>query len=276
MKGLVVGAGPAGLLSAWALRTAQWDVTIVDRDCGFYPGRIFSLQYLHDPCGLDSVRSFDLEYVVMGEDCALEASSNEEEYQEAVAQFYNLKLGRPIDSENSTQFLWRSPVKVWSLKDAYRSLWQIFKNKMLIHQMSWDRIVDKTAMYDVVVSTVPLDKLLPAMTWPVRVGRIAMDWVPSYLEREDDVCLYNVDSEVPWYRATVMDGGKATEFVKDPDSAWLEQNGVPSLHPLRKVDSGASLPQLPANLLLTGRWGSWDPAKLTHHAYQDTLEFVSR
>lgn len=279
MKALIAGAGPAGLLAAWGLirEDPGADIQIMDRDISFHPERIFSLQYLHHPCELDTqIREFQLTYKVQGDAQALSASANNDEYRHAVGQLYNAKLDREITDENSTRFLWNSPVLVWSLRDAYRVLATYFKDKMVPRELTWQNIVAACSLYDVVISTIPLNKLFPDRTWPVRTGLIAMNWTPVPLQ--ENTCVYDINYYTPWYRATQLDGGKATEFRNlkyTGDMMWLKEFMVPPLQKLYKVERGAALPaDLPSNLLLTGRWGSWDPDKLTHHAFWDARHFV--
>lgn len=268
IKSLVIGAGPAGLLAAWALRSAGAEVLIWDRDPAYHPEKIVSLQYLHEPCGLENrgVRSLNLRYALHPKPLGI---FDIEMFKTAIRKDYNRKLGRPLEDENSTRFLWESPVTVWSLKDAYRILHREFKAVILPYSIEgWERLYAVADFYDLVVSTVPLDRLIPEGHWPVRLGRIALNWRPMSLPAE--TCVYNLEPEVPWYRVTNLDGGVATEFVDKPSLT----EALPMLLPLRKVEAGAVIPEHPKNLLLTGRWGSWNPTKLTHHAYADTQEWL--
>lgn len=293
MNVLVLGAGPAGLLAAWGARTCDVGdvhVTIWDRDTAFHPERIFSLQYMHDPCDVPGATSLELSYssdlcscgiyLAQGshtEPCVLARGEAGSRRQAKV--LYNLKLNRPMDEENSTRFLFETPVKVWSLKSGYAWLYQYFQPVMERHEVTWGLLLEESKSWDVVINTVPLDKLRPDLGWPVRRGLIAMGWVP--MELPENSCVYSLDPDVPWYRATYLDGGKATEFVYH-DISDAAKAMIFNLRPLRKVADNSLLTQisaielLPSNLVFTGRWGAWDSKLLTHHAYYAGKEAVRK
>jgi len=249
----VLGAGPAGLLAAWgAVKEGVGTLVIGDRDTSYRPGRIFSLQYLHDPCGLEfAARRIHLHYDVDPSPVLLETS---------LQYAYNRKLGRPDDEENSTRFLFESPVNVWSLKDAYYWLYRSLATAMIQDEVDFDRILNICENYDLVISTIPLDLLFPHMEWPVRETLITPGFAPLVIPR--NTCLYNLEPTVPWYRITHLDGGLSAEWISkgdyDPDV----------FQKLRKVVKAPKYPPLPNNLVLAGRWGTWDPKALTHDAYQ--------
>lgn len=269
-RALIIGAGPAGLLAAHGAWTAGAEVSILDAHPAYRPGTIFSLQYLHEPCGLElAVRRMLLFY-----------RTTERSWPgydpDRAREAYNRKLGRPEGEENSTRFLFNTPVAVWSLKDAYRTLWSMYKGMIREQPVTWSQLIQYCEIYDVVISTAPLDKLLPDLVWPVRTGLIAMGWLP--FEVEHNTCVYSLDPDVLWYRATRLDGGMATEFIRRSDTAGVDimlRPGWPTVQPLRKVkDHRNVIGPRPGNLTLTGRWGSWDPAKLTHDAYKDARRAV--
>lgn len=261
MRVCVIGAGPAGLLAAHGATMGGADeVLILDSKPAYRPWTIFSLQYLHHPCGMDgAIRQLWLSYEV-------EPKGVEFSKEEARA-LYNRKLGRELNDENSTRFLWENPVGVWSLKDAYRELWKWYRRYVTEHLVRWEDLAEALPRkHDLVVNTAPLNFLRPDLTWPIRAGLIRMDYSP--VERHPrDTCIYNLDPATPWYRATNLDGGLATEYVKGAEII---------AQPLRKVVTHSNSLDLPANVLLTGRWGSWHAEKLTHHAYLETREATRR
>lgn len=296
MEVLVLGAGPAGLLAAWAALKANAQVTIYDTDIAYRPDRIFSLQYMHLPCDVPDVKELKLHYKAVrgtsgGEiQSSLQYEKMSRTYRDMIKRMYNDKLGRPLDEENSTRFLFETPTQVWSLKSAYFTLHTIMSNSLQCSvervwpPLKWIDLADLAKQFDLVVSTVPLDKLRPDLTWPVRTGWVAMDWTPPEFKLDNDTCLYNLQAKDPWYRATNLDGGKATEFIRVVEG-WPETfkqrgwNDV-ALQELRKVADNTALSDLrkletlPANLLFTGRWGSWNPKALTHQAFFDTEEMI--
>jgi hypothetical protein len=284
---IVLGAGPAGLLASWGAFNQGAHVTIYDVDPSYRPERIFSLQYMHHPCDVPGVRDLKLHYQIVGPDgpekLVEERFIDGPSHRDLVKRMYNLKLKRPLDEANSTRFLFDTPTTVWSLRDAYRILYHLFEPSMKrIRPLAWIDVVALSAMFDVIVNTVPLSILRPNLRWPVRTGWIAMDWLP--IDLADDHCLYSLQEADPWYRATNLDGGKATEFV-DPVPGWPSSFkergwGGAALQELRKVAENTVLDDLklnetlPKNLLFTGRWGSWNPKALTHQAYFDTMEMI--
>ena len=262
MKIAIIGAGPAGLLAAWGVYQAGAMPYIIDRDPAYRPDRLFSLQYLHTPCDLptEGLKTLTLRYDVI----------DPFGFPEDWKHLYNFKLGRPRDDENSTKFLSGPPQIVWSLKTAYRYLHHEFEGHIHQDNVTWDRIINAAdTIHKGVINTAPLDRLLPALPWPHRSLLIKHGYTPVE-DHPEDTCVYNLDPKVPWYRATRLDGGTATEFCGVPRG-----EDVKDFQLLRKVVKSDVMPEyLPENLLLTGRWGSWDPAKLTHDAYYDAKKFT--
>lgn len=273
-KVAVIGAGPAGLLAAWgAIQEPEVSVRLFDPNPEYRPDRIFSLQYLHSPVNLQfTARRLRLYYQVQ---YAPGMSDQIYKDREAAKNLYNLKLGRPLNEENSTKFLWDSPVSVYSLKDAYRFLHNHFRSKIQNEKLLFDDIIGPLAEeYDVVVSTAPLDKLFPTRSWPARVSFISMAYTPVKHHAEN-TCVYNLDPDIPWTRATRLDGGTATEWASQPGSVIELDKDVASMtRPLRKVVRADWYPPLPRNVVLAGRWGSWDPSQLTHHAFYKARDAV--
>lgn len=268
----VIGAGPAGLLAAWGIREAGGKPVIYDRDPAYQPGRIFSLQYLHEPCGLLNLRSMRLRYEVDG---AYPSRETDAEERLILQRMYNVKLGRNPIEENSTRFLTEGPQEVWSLKDAYERLHKTFEKDLKTADLSIADIFKMTEEYAGVINTAPLDKLMPGVPWPVRTYFIRHDFTPVE-KHPEDTCVYNLDPNTPWYRATRLDGGTATEYWRIPHGA-VAPDKVSQFRVLRKVVSPTHgwFPT-PSNFLMTGRWGSWDPKKLTHDAYKDAKYFTER
>lgn len=280
----IIGAGPAGLLAAWGAVNAGADsVVIYDRDPAPHPERIFSLQFLHDPCDLDfAVRRMSLHYemepsfeqttFIVSHDVPPDAlyltDSKSPMMKAIVRREYNYKLGRPLEEENSTRFLWETPVTVWSLKEAYAYLRRYFDRDITKREVDWGTIDELAKENDIVISTAPLDKLRPDMEWPTRDSWIRIGYTPIKLK--ENTCVYNLDPDVDWYRTTHLDGGVSTELLM-PEQPEGAEGRV-----LRKVVSAPALPQVRSNVILAGRWGSWDPKALTHHAYHTAKSAVQR
>ena len=255
MRIAICGIGPAGLFAAWAAR--EHDVQLFDVNVDFQPWRIFALQYLHAHCDLpvEARRELQLHYRIDGADGWT---------PDQIKRAYNYKVGRPLADVNSTRFAFEHPKTVFSLKVAYSFLYGAFKDRMVGMKLNAELLTEVFAPgFDLVISTVPLNILFPA--WPLEVSQMWITQDSAPIELQENECVMNVDPALPWTRASRIDGGVATEYVKDV-AKWNLPPGL-NLQKLRKVIKPASYPELPKNVILAGRWGSWDPAPLSHDTY---------
>lgn len=257
----IVGAGPAGLLAAWGAVTTGAEVRIFDPSPD-YPKTILGLQYLHTNCDLPFAarKKLTLKYELVPCEALTQLS---------ISGAYNRKLGRPLDEPNSTRFLDQHyPVEVYSLKTAYEYLHHQFRYDIITRAVTWKEIVvDLAEDFDVVINTAPLDKLLPDWGWPTRDAWIQFS-LPEGVQVPDGTCVYNLDPEVPWYRATHLDGAVSTEYLYAIADGMMDVPG----RLLRKVVKTALPGPLPLNVFLAGRWGSWDPQALTSDAFKVARE----
>ena len=260
MNVAIIGAGPAGLLAAWGAATSGAEVRIFDPNPAPLPDRILGLQYLHELCGLpvEEVRKLELWYQIIPNNPEGGAFIRPQ-----LRRAYNFKLGRPLEEVNSTSHITAGPGHVYSLKDAYTFLHHQFRYDILTRAVTWDEINGELSKdFDIVINTAPLDKLLPQLVWPTRDAWIQFS-LPDDVEVLENTCVYNLDVQVPWYRATNLDGSVSTEMLY-PEG----QLDVPGRLLRKVVKPDHIIGPFRPNVYLAGRWGSWNPHALTSDAYR--------
>lgn len=246
-KVCVIGAGIAGLLAALAADKAGAKVTLYDQ----FPGKAapVGLHYLHDPCGLD-LEPVHVYNIILTKDG--DATPPHVQYAK--------KLNIP--GENSLKDL-AMRVDGWNMQQAYTLLWKRFKDRCEERTVEPKQVIALIKAYDLVVSTIPLQRLIPEVGCsglefkaysgrPPGMGR-------ALLGNTNNVVVYNTDPNYDWYRYSCINGHEWTEGLTKGDHSII-----------KPVNAEFQSPY--PNLLLTGRWGQWKRGVLAHESYYDVIK----
>lgn len=249
---VVLGCGPAGLFAAQAARMAGCDVAIISEK---KKSVIYGAQYLHAP--IPGLMSEAEPFVVHTFRYGLP-----ERYAQRV---YN-------DASRVTS--WNSVVpskEVWDLRTVYDNAWEMFEPSIADQPLDSPTVSELSSMFDLVISTVP--------AWAIcGSGRHKFPSVPIMVKPElqfqlgpypgdSNFVIYNGTTEGLWYRASNVQGHKATEAVAHPallNDGWSlgfkVQDTNCDCHP---------------NVVRAGRMGKWKSGVLTHHAFEDAISAIS-
>lgn len=246
-KVCIIGAGISGLLAALAADEAGAEVTLFDQ----LPGKAthVGLHYLHDPCGLD------LEPVVVYNIVLTNDSDKSEPYLQ-----YAKKLNIPGD--NSLKDL---PLRVdgWNLQQAYNLLWERFKDRCEEHTVEPKQLKSLVKEYNLVVSTIPLQRLIPGVSCFGREFKAYLGRPPGMSRalygNTNNVVVYNTDMDYDWYRYSCINGLEWTEGLVKGDHSIIKPIEPEFKNPY-------------PNLLLTGRWGKWKRGVLAHESYYEVKQ----
>lgn len=245
MKIAVIGGGLVGRLAAWAVMQSGHSPVIFDRmDTAVTPrGFVF----LHDPCGLP----------MKAETIHILEQGTAEAYAEKV---YDGRLtGKQV-----------SFGKYAGVREGYQPAEALAMLNGLQHGMvkdrnfeNWDEILELRENFERVIFTLPINRFFEGR-WLSRRGSVA-----SFKLDEGEVlknfCVYNSNPDIPWHRAGSMFG-----------YAFYEYPVVISGHqPIVKVQPGGSLLPSVERVLFTGRFGRWNKDILSHHAYEQVLEWLA-
>lgn len=238
-----------------ALNSGYNDITLYDPAPKQPDGRSAGVFYLHDHCDIPNIP-----YVTV------------KTYGEGTAEEYARKLYG--DASVRTSFPTQSRFDVvYDGMYVMDWLWRVFSG--YIRPIAIERtysLINACAIYDRVISTMPLDKLYgnamcPSVSAYIATAPAGVDL--AYVE-------YYGDPLNPLYRASAVFGREALEFIPGFDPRKIID---PSAHQLHKVKKVLPMRQPLTighdRLLFAGRYGAWDKKCLTHNVYHNVKEWLS-
>ena len=240
----IVGCGPAGLLAAHAVERAGH--TPVVYSLARKPSPVSGGVFIHQPMPGLHGREPDGQVRLrkLGE-----------------GRWYARKVYGAVDAPTSWDRLREGNMAAWALRPLYDRLWAMYEDVVVEQAVDGAVAAELAASYRLVLNTAPLPSLcVEEHDFPER----QVWWVdkaPSWVRPNEMV--YNGRPEPPWFRSSVVFGVEITEF------------GIEVLRsrPGRKV--------LPTNctchprIKRIGRWGTWTPGVLLHHAYWGAVEAMA-
>jgi len=254
MKVAIIGAGPSGLMAAWATVNLGHSVTLFDKNPEVAT-KNHGVFYLHEDCGLNVREQQTF------------TSHLPRHWSEARARVtYAEKVyGNP---EQPVSFH-RGLERVYHAGDAVTQLKTLFRENICEREFTeLGKVLDLGAFYDRVIVTIPARVLLkgdfqsrPILVRhrPVPMSNFGYVW-------------YNA-GEQDWTRVSQVFETQATEKLVPPEvSLWrfFKSQGYVQVHKVitadRKLWEG-----VPEQVLWTGRYGAWDKSMLTHTVYTDIL-----
>lgn len=260
MRVAILGGGPAGLLAAWAVVDAGHHPIIHERRPHKPDGTTAGVFYLHADCHLP-LRKQNVHVVVSGG--GTDSVERQLAYEEKV-----------YGTRNSTHVSLPTIDLVESAYDGMQALglcWDITHQFIAEHELlGWQHVLAMAERYELVINTIPLNLLLPEKEWKSQEATIYRSDAPL----DESYMLYNVNPAVPWYRASAVFGVFTLEYslaISRTDMREPQRKEGRYVKVRKVIDSPDAMPDLPPNVLLTGRYGAWSKSKLSHHAYYDTM-----
>lgn len=259
LKVLVLGCGPAGLISAYAAeREFQAEVKIMSIK---RPSQLYGCQYLHDAIpGLDIGSPQMVSYQLFG---------TAEGYRKKV--YGSLTLPVPISPQHLP-----GDHLAWDLRRAYSQLWERFGERVIDVRLTPHDIVPMLGdfMPDVAISSMPAPVLCQrgdehafadVKCWAIGDAPELGVSVP-FKPTAPFTVHCNGEPDVSWYRTcNVFDYGT----VEWPAHRKPPFEGVV---PFRKPLSNNC--DCLSSVLRVGRYGTWQKGILSHQAYDATVRKV--
>lgn len=258
----VLGAGPSGLLAAFAAENMGYEVTVLSRAWSGEPIKsdLYGCQYLHNSIPGITGEPVTVRYLLNG---------SGEQYREKV---YGAAWGGAVSPD---EYGPQQEHQAWDLRAAYDKLWKRWSARIVPAHL--DPVYARALSNDrhvLVLSTVPLPVLCsdPEQHKFHTQDIWAMGTAPGnelpYRAPENTVECNGHDSP-RWYRAATVFGHSTLEWpagVKPPVS------GVASVRKPLKTDcdcwQGKSWHRL-------GRYGQWRKGVLVHQAYDQTVKVLA-
>lgn len=247
MRIAILGCGPAGLIAAHA----AVGFTEVNEDIDIFSRKVKSLmpgaQYLHER--IPGVTPYEpdgyLQFIKLGDGAG---------YAEKV--YGNRNAPVSWDKYEEGHF------PAWSLAETYDKLWGAWEPCIQDFEFTGRVVHEIAARYDVVLSTIP------APLWCGGKQRCEFPKAKVYFtpnrwrDCEENMIIYNGESNVSWYRTSSIFGHDSTEWATQPT-----QEHTVGWKPVR-----TNCQCNPRNVVRLGRFGKWDKQVLVHHAYQETKD----
>jgi hypothetical protein len=243
---MILGCGPAGLISAHAASSLGAEIAILSKNRkSFMKGA----QYLHEPVlGITKDEPFNVTYNLWG---------SEESYRMKV-------YGRNWDGEVSPGTLTQSH-QAWDIRQTYDTLWDTYSGAITDWEASTAslNIAIQKAKPDLVISSIPS----PLLCNKGHTFRSENVWATDRCmvpDIEDNTVVCN-GVEIPrWYRASKIQGWGNTEWP----SGGMRPPFQPMWDVVKPLEHNCTC--FPG-LLRVGRYGAWKKGILSHEAFQATI-----
>jgi hypothetical protein len=241
----IIGCGPAGLLAAHAVVQAGHTPHVYSDTAR--PSPVTGGVYLHTSVpGISNGRPDGLiKFSKLGD-----------------GEVYATKVYGHAQARTSWQRLQQGNHPAWALRPVYAALWGLYGAAVSRLAVGSTVAADLAAAYPLVLSSAPLPELCGAgHEFPARevwYMDTAVDGV------QDQSMVYSGRWCDQWFRSSrVFDVG-VTEYPRHVEGARRGRKVLPTTctcHP---------------RIVRIGRWGTWTPGVLIHHAYERTLDAVHK
>lgn len=238
----ILGCGPAGLLTAWAVEQAGFCPVIFSiPEKSKMPGA----QFLHKPIpGLtDPAPDLRINFVKLGS-------------REGYAQ----KVYGRRDAPTSWDAFPEGPRAAWALAPVYDRLWDRYRGEVVEGEILARTLDGIESRFQRAFSTIPVQVLCEHSL--AHQFRWADVWIRSAPARRmgHDFIEYNGNPGIGHYRASRINGELSQEFG----------HRVGGAHPGRKpLDTNCDCRPFFHRL---GRFGKWSKGVLVHHAYEEARD----
>lgn len=254
---LILGCGPAGLISAWAALSTGAEVIIVSSK---KKSDLFGCQYLHEKLPDLPLRSEQIDYVVRG---------TYEQYREKV--YGDKPIPVPI-----SPVLYEGPARAYDIRSAYEMLWNVFGDAIEDAVVKPTEVQKMLTYYDAAtnISTIPLPALCqrPDAHYFNQVQSYAMGsspWQAVPVECPKNTVVCDGTDEVSFYRKANVFEHTTVEWPGHRKKPPL-RGVVPFVKPINTTCdcwTGAVIHRI-------GRHGRWQKGVLAHTAYKETINAI--
>lgn len=256
MKVLVLGCGPAGLLSAHAASMLGHDVRIIsNREKSF----IYGAQYLHERIPMLGLPE--------PQEVRYELRGTHQDYRRKV---YGEGWRGTVSPEDLAE-----THLAWDIRAGYNRLWDLYGSYVIPLELEAENVEYdlKQAGADTVFTTVPMNRLCQntldhqfysQTVWALGDAPDMDQECPVRMPLNSIVC--NGESEPGWYRAANVFGHCTAE--------WSRRPPLPAVAKVQKpLDTNCDC--LPGVVRL-GRYGRWQKGILAHQAFTMTVKALEQ
>ncbi len=269
MRIAILGAGPSGMMAAHTVAQERHHITIYDRDPNQTRKRS-GLFYLNTDCNL-ALERIEVPQRVLGV-TGLKPEEAEELYAQKV---YGDTVSQSVSIPHPRQ---REKI-VFNGTQAINRLWDLYKDFIEVKQITGfehvRQLVDD-GLFDAVICTIPAPQMFPALNFPSQTLWAMKGLAPV----GESFIFYSIVPQHKWYRCSALFGNFMMEYGAGQfPSIDISEDAEPrQLFQIQKVLQGDSVPvdAFPQEILLTGRYGEWDPNCLVEDVYYRTQLWLDK
>lgn len=265
----ILGAGPAGLLSAHAAALfGVPEIHVISKASAWdphYPANspLYGCQYLHASIPGLSVREASVAYELRG---------TPEGYRSKVYGPESDVRVSPEDFEGTHQ--------AWDIRSAYAQLWNMYVVnslsgvKVVTGRVTPDNIEGMLENYDTIISTIPAPSICTVSKHNFGVQEIwAVGDAPDLgisapVEIENNKIVCNGTDDHRWYRASTVFGMTTVEW------SGLVQPTEQAVRVRKPLDTNCDCWE--GRVIRMGRYGSWRKGILAHEVFENTRDLIQR
>lgn len=252
MKVAILGAGPAGLMAAHGVMSADPSafISIFSKKT---KSALFGAQYLHAPIpGMSPVESRTIDYRLQG--------GSSDDYRRKV---YGQKWEGSVSPEDLAE-----SHEGWDIRATYDRLWDTYADDIcdtLIDPIALARIVD--GGWDFIINTIPRDVICSRGHTFGSAEVIAAGDAPRYgidigkvFRCPEDTVICNAAENPTWYRMSRIFGHTTVEWPMMASKVPVRSASLVRKPTFHTCDCWPTVTHL-------GRYGSWAKGVLSHEAY---------
>lgn len=260
---VVLGAGPAGLLAAHAVALAGGQPVIYSApgpDGEAARSEISGATFLHEPIPDLTSAAPDgaIHFVKVG-----------------TREGYAYKVYGSRFAPCSWDKFDEGQRPAWALQPVYEDLWERYSGNIVPMKLDGETLDEIIENFPSIVSTIPAHVLCERTEDGKKLHSFSSRpiWITNHVSsathviketrKADNVIVYDgVPGAIGGrYRASVIFGHESTEFAEETPAAVI---GMKILRPT-ECDCRSEI-------VRAGRWGSWTPGVLVHHAFKTVWE----
>lgn len=241
-------------MAAHAAAVTNNDVVILSKNRKSY---MRGAQYLHMPIPMASHSApFQVSYQLKG---------TAEEYRDKV-------YGPDPRIRVSPESLLGSHL-AWDIRESYDWLWETYSKYILHHDINPGNVTDilnQFASADEVISSIPAPQICIDPAHGFQAEKV---WVTEMYrddKRVDNTVVCSGDPDDPWYRTSLIHGWANTEYPADRKPP-LSSDKVHEVTKPIKTNCDCH-----SDIRRVGRYGTWTKGVLSHTAFYETAEALSK
>jgi FAD binding domain len=237
---LVIGCGPAGLLSAYGVERAGLRVDIVSDTAQQSP--MAKGVFLHEAIPGITHRLADAHLIFR------KVGDGETYSKKVYGRVRRTSWERYPDGLREG----------WALAPAYDALWERYGERVRKLRVTAGVAEKMARKYRLVINTAPAYALCRGDHFFEQAPIWLLDWAPA--EVAENSVVYNGRKQDSWYRAQDLFGSRVTEFAQSPAVVY------------GKIRKGFKVVATDCDchpeIMRNGRYGMWTPGILLHQAFK--------